>query len=172
MLFLFPFLQEIDRKPLDRRQGWHPLPGLLSCFSEKSGSSTMPHSGLSPLPSAMWALALALPPSSTCNPVDYSPPASSVHGIFQARVLEWVDISSFRGIFLIQGSNPNLLHLLHWQVGSLPLSHLGSPNTVVADDKFRRKAMNKGYISPRGGFNDNQARHRLITDIYLFITHR
>ena len=29
-----------------------------------------------------------------------------------------------RGIFLTQGSN---LHLLHWQVGSLPLSHLGSP---------------------------------------------
>jgi hypothetical protein len=57
-------------------------------------------------------------------------------------------------------------------VGSLPLSHLGSPNTVVADDKFRRKAMNKGYISPKGGFNDNQARHILIIDIYLFIMHR
>ena len=30
-------------------------------------------------------------------------------------------------IFQTQGSNPYLLHLLHWQVGSLPLSHLGSP---------------------------------------------
>ena len=28
-----------------------------------------------------------------------------------------------QGIFPTQGSNP---HLLHWQVGSLPLSHLGS----------------------------------------------
>ena len=28
-----------------------------------------------------------------CNPMDYSPPGSSVHGIFQARVLEWVAIS-------------------------------------------------------------------------------
>ena len=28
-----------------------------------------------------------------------------------------------RGIFLTQGSNP---HLLHWQMDSLPLSHLGS----------------------------------------------
>ena len=27
------------------------------------------------------------------NPVDCSPPGSSVHGIFQARVLEWVAIS-------------------------------------------------------------------------------
>ena len=24
-----------------------------------------------------------------CNPMDWSPPGSSVHGIFQARVLEW-----------------------------------------------------------------------------------
>ena len=30
-------------------------------------------------------------------------------------------------IFLIQGLNPCLLHLLHWQAGSLPLSDLGSP---------------------------------------------
>ena len=26
-----------------------------------------------------------------------------------------------QGIFPTQGSNPSLLHLLHWQVGSLPL---------------------------------------------------
>ena len=28
------------------------------------------------------------------DPMDCSPPGSSVHGIFQARVLEWVAISS------------------------------------------------------------------------------
>ena len=28
-----------------------------------------------------------------CNPMDYSPPGSSVHGIFQAGILEWVTIS-------------------------------------------------------------------------------
>ena len=28
-----------------------------------------------------------------CNPMDCSPPGSSVHGIFQARILEWVAIS-------------------------------------------------------------------------------
>ena len=32
-----------------------------------------------------------------CNPVDWSPPGSSVYGIFQARVLEWVAISFSRG---------------------------------------------------------------------------
>ena len=29
--------------------------------------------------------------------MDCSPPGSSVHGIFQARILEWVAISSSRG---------------------------------------------------------------------------
>ena len=45
-----------------------------------------------------------------CSPVDCSPPGSSVHGILQARVLEWVVISFSKGIFLTQGSNPSLLH--------------------------------------------------------------
>jgi len=29
-----------------------------------------------------------------CDPIDGSPPGSSVHGILQARTLEWVAISS------------------------------------------------------------------------------
>ena len=32
-----------------------------------------------------------------CDPVDYSPPGSSIHGIIQARILEWVAIPFFRG---------------------------------------------------------------------------
>ena len=32
-----------------------------------------------------------------CIPMDYSPPGSSVHKISQARILEWVAISFFRG---------------------------------------------------------------------------
>ena len=32
-----------------------------------------------------------------CVPTDYSPPGSSVHGIFQARILEWDAISYSRG---------------------------------------------------------------------------
>ena len=34
---------------------------------------------------------------SLCNPMDHSPPGSSVHGCSQARILEWVAISSSRG---------------------------------------------------------------------------
>ena len=32
-----------------------------------------------------------------CNPMDCSPPGSSVHGILQARILEWVAMPSSRG---------------------------------------------------------------------------
>ena len=44
-----------------------------------------------------------------CSPMDCSLPGSSVYGIFQARILNWVAISSSRGSF--QPSD------------SLPLSH-------------------------------------------------
>ena len=62
--------------------------------------------------------------STLCDPTDCSLPGSSVHGISQARILEWVAISFSRGIFPTQGWNP---HLPHWQADSFPMSHLGSP---------------------------------------------
>ena len=36
-------------------------------------------------------------PLTLCDPTDCSPPSSSVHGIFQARILELVNISSSQG---------------------------------------------------------------------------
>ena len=57
--------------------------------------------------------------STLCDRVDCSPPGSSVHGILQARILEWVAL--LQGIFPTQGLNPHLLHLLRWQAGSLPV---------------------------------------------------
>ena len=38
--------------------------------------------------------------SDSCDPMDYSLPGSSVHGILQARILEWVAISFSRGSYL------------------------------------------------------------------------
>ena len=32
-----------------------------------------------------------------CDPVDCSPPGSSVHGVLQVRTLQWVAVSSSRG---------------------------------------------------------------------------
>ena len=61
--------------------------------------------------------------SDSCTPMDCSPLGSSVHGISQARILEWVAFPS-PGDLTSQGAHP---HLLNWQVDSLPLSHQGSP---------------------------------------------
>ena len=67
-----------------------------------------------------------------CDPMDYSPPDSSVHGIFQARILEWVAISYSRGPS--QPSNWTLIscifcigrrifyHCVTWKVYTLYLS--------------------------------------------------
>ena len=56
-----------------------------------------------------------------CNPMDCSPLVSSVHGILQARILEWIAISFS---ILTRGWNQCLLCLLHWQADSLPLAPL------------------------------------------------
>ena len=43
-----------------------------------------------------------------CDPMDCGLPDSSVHGIFQARILEWVAISHSRGLSR-PGTDPALL---------------------------------------------------------------
>ena len=60
------------------------------------------------------------------DPIDYSQPGSSVHGILQARVLEWGAMPSSSnlpdpGIELVSPAAPEL------QADSLLLSQLGSP---------------------------------------------
>ena len=61
-----------------------------------------------------------------CDPTDCSPPGSSVCGILQARILEWVAISFSRGSSRPRVRTHCLLHFLHYQADSLPLSHWGS----------------------------------------------
>ena len=63
------------------------------------------------------------------TPMDYSLSGSSLHEIFQARILERVAISYSRGCSQPRcGSNPHLLlHLLYWQADSLPLCFSGKP---------------------------------------------
>ena len=45
-----------------------------------------------------------------CNPLDCNPLGSFVHGVYQARILEWVAISFCRGTSPTQGSKLRLLH--------------------------------------------------------------
>ena len=55
-----------------------------------------------------------------CNPMDCSPPASSVHRIFQARILKWVAISFSRGFSWLKNWTCNSCTvrqiLYHWVI--------------------------------------------------------
>ena len=117
-------LQKVDSQPLLRE--WAKLPHMLggnSCLllgHGPSGSSVSPVSTslpclFSPRPCFTGSGQGACPTlmhcadpfhlrvvdsrsvmSDSCDPMDCSPPGSSVYGIFQARILEWVVIAFFR----------------------------------------------------------------------------
>ena len=83
----------------------------------------------------MWWLSTALKVKvksrlTLCDPMDCSPPGSSVHGIIQARVLEWVAIAFSRG-----SSQPR-----DWTRVS-----------CIADRRFTIWATRKQTIGYRGG---------------------
>ena len=48
---------------------------------------------------------VAQPCPTLCDPIDCSPPGSSVHGILQARILEWVATPISRGFFRPRDQN-------------------------------------------------------------------
>ena len=72
-----------------------------------------------------------------CDPRDCSSPGSSVHGILQARILEWVHFL-LQGIFPTQGLNSVPLYcrriLYH-------LSHQGSPDDLLSSVQFSRSVV-------------------------------
>ena len=102
------------------------IPMGLSCFTYKLGIIIGLYEDLQHLLATAESLQLC---PTLCNPMDCSPPGSSVHEIPQARILEWVAISFPRGSTWPRDRThfPCLL-LLHWQVASLQLMPLGKPN--------------------------------------------
>ena len=61
------------------------------------------------------------------DPLDCNLLGSSVHGDSAGKKTGVGCHVLLQGIFPTQGSNPSLLYLLHWQVGSLPLAPPGKP---------------------------------------------
>ena len=96
------------RRSVSRTQDFQ-LQGELICFLHTERKSVR----------VPWDLSLMraqLCPG-LCNPMDCSPPGSSVHGIFQVRILEWV------AIFYSRGSSQPLLGLnpgcTSWELSQL-----------------------------------------------------
>ena len=89
--------------------------------------------------------------STLCNPLDCSPPGSSVHGTLQARVLEWAAVPSSRG-----PSRPR-----HWtrmssvlHVGRRALYHQCPPPL------FLTRALPRGLEERQPPFDDEASRLR------------
>ena len=93
-----------------------PFPySILSCHTSLSVLPRTPpvHSHLRVFAPAFHSAWTTIPPTATwsvksgsevaqscptlCDPMDCSPPGTSIHGLSQARILEWVAISSSRG---------------------------------------------------------------------------
>ena len=99
--------------PPQQAQGIPPEPAPRLCFN--SHSLETPLYRADPFPTKCLRAPVWL-----CDSMACSPPGSSAPGVLLARILDFL----FKGIFPIQGLK---LRLLHWQAGSLPLSHQGSP---------------------------------------------
>ena len=65
-----------------------------------------------------------------CNPTDYSPPGSSIHGILQARILEWVAMPSSRGPSRPRDWTCISSVDLRWQAGSALWAPPGKPQCL------------------------------------------
>ena len=57
-----------------------------------------------------------------CDPMDCSPPGSSVHGDSLGKDTGVGCHALLQGILQTQGLNPHFLCLLHWEVGSVPVA--------------------------------------------------
>ena len=75
--------------------------------------------------------------------MDCSPPDSFCPWDFPGKNAGVGTHFPLQGIFPTQGSNP---HLLHWQAGSLPLSHLGCPN--FSGGKYLKQILSHELESP------------------------
>ena len=73
--------------------------------------------------------------STLCDPMDYSPPGSSVHGILQTRILEWIVFLFSRGSSLFRDQTPVSQH--RRQILYHP-SHQGIPVVLKPSQVFIR----------------------------------
>ena len=101
---------------------WHSR--IKACFPLPS--SLTPHCPLL----CVCAKSLQSSPA-LCDPTDCSLPGSSICGILQAAILEWVTMPSTRESFRPRDQT-HILHYLHWQAGSLPPALLGKSSVTTS----------------------------------------
>ena len=116
-----------------------PVSDFLSCLTRgRRGQGTYPgtHSEDQHADRGVDSKVVAQACLTLCDLMDCSLPGSSIHAIFQARVLEWVAISFSRGSST-QGSNPGLPHC--WQT----LYHLSQQRGRKTETKRRKQSVGR-----------------------------
>ena len=88
-----------------------------------------------------------------CDPMDYSLPGSPVHGILQARILEWVAMPSSRGSSRPRdGTRISYVSCIGWQIFTTSATwEAGSP--ALPGDSLPTELQGK---LPRNQYEDNQ----------------
>ena len=94
-----------------------------------------------------------------CNPVDHSPPGSSVHGILQERIVEWVAMPSFKGSST-PGNEPASLTTPVLRVSFFTTTATGKPLRNSVCSAFRNIS-GIWYFSPLLPPNLNHYHHLL-----------
>ena len=74
-----------------------------------------------------------------CDPIDCSLPGSSIHGIFQARILEWVAISFSRAIRWGRDEKENLSSLVAQMVKCLPIMRETRVQSLGQEDLLKKE---------------------------------
>ena len=88
---------------------WDSEPGFLGKRRENGQKAAIRSMDMYP-PSSCVCLLVTQSWLTLCDSMDYSPPASSVHGILQSKNTGMRCQSLLQGIFLTQGLNPGLPH--------------------------------------------------------------
>ena len=89
-----------------------------------------------------WEMLCAQSWPTLCDPVDCSLPGSSVHGIFQARILDWVAIPFSRGSSWLRDWTQ-----VSWIAGRfLAAESSGKPCSIINHPKYLKDWKSKNYI--------------------------
>ena len=83
---------------------------------------------------------------SVCDLMDYSPPVSSVHGIFKGKMLEWVAIFYVRGSSLPRGWTCISCICCTGRRILLPLVPPGKPLLIIYQLKFLELYLSKMWL--------------------------
>ena len=127
LILTFPCLL-LRSPPYYRWRNWGPerMSNLLAVTQVARNRAGIPReSGPCYQDVILWALVAQLCPN-LCDPIDCSPPGSSLHGILQARILEWVAIPFSRGPSWLR----DWTRVSHTAGRSLPSEPPGETSTI------------------------------------------